>query len=134
MYYFHTHFYHRFVPEDKKKKKGKKLKTDDELIEEISFVREDQRSPEEIINDENQTDPPYRADYSVTDYEDEDSDSDVPPELPRQTKSGRLTQKPKLFVPEDKKKKKGKKLKTDDELIEEISFVREDQRQLAPTN
>jgi len=43
------------------------------------------------------------------DYEDEDSDSDVPPELPRQTKSGRLTQKPKLFVPEDKKKKKGKK-------------------------
>ena len=99
MYYFHTHFYHRFVPEDKKKKKGKKLKTDDELIEEISFVREDQRSPEEIINDENQTDPPYRADYSVTDYEDEDSDSDVPPELPRQTKSGRLTQKPKLYVP-----------------------------------
>ena len=62
-----THFYYRFVPEDKKKKKkGKKLKTDDELIEEISFVREDQRSPEEIINDENQSGPPYRADYSVT--------------------------------------------------------------------
>ena len=62
-----THFYHRFVPEaKKKKKKGKKLKTDDELIEEISFVREDQRSPEEIINDENQSGPPYRADYSVT--------------------------------------------------------------------
>ena len=83
MYYFHTHFTPvRFVPEDKKKnfcqeifedytsshkkKKGKKLKTDDELIEEISFVREDQRSPEEIINDENQSGPPYRADYSVT--------------------------------------------------------------------
>ena len=33
------------------------------------------------------------------DYEDEDSDSDVPPEPPRQTKSGRLTQKPKVYVP-----------------------------------
>ena len=31
------------------------MKTDDELIEEISFVKEEQRSPEEIINDENQS-------------------------------------------------------------------------------
>ena len=37
-----------------------------DLIEEISFVKEEQRSPEEIINDENQSGPPYRADYSVT--------------------------------------------------------------------
>ena len=42
------------------------MKTDDDLIEEISFVKEEQRSPEEIINDENQSGPPYRADYSVT--------------------------------------------------------------------
>ena len=41
---------------------------------------------------------PSRSWFLSIDYEDEDSDSDVPPEPPRQTKSGRLTQKPKKYV------------------------------------